>query len=93
MQERLDIRRVISNTGNLNVMANIFLDDYQMKLIPFLNKGSEDKDVKAKNIGNKEALYKAREEIGKNDYQKAVDSYILKHLDKGFWTIMMMELL
>lgn len=84
MQERLDIRRVISNTGNLNVMANIFLDDYQMKLIPFLNKGSEDKDVKAKNIGNKEALYKAREEIGKNDYQKAVDSYILKHLDKGF---------
>lgn len=84
MQERLDIRRVISNSGNLNVMANIFLEGYQLKLIPYLNNKSEDKDVKFGNISNKEALNKAQDNMGKSEYQKAVDEYILKHLDKDF---------
>lgn len=84
MQERLDIRKVISNAGNLNVMANTFLEDYQMKLIPYLNKDSEEKDFNKRIIGNKEALMKAKETQGKNPQQLEMDQYIVKHLDEGF---------
>lgn len=53
----IDIKTMIKNGGNLNVLQNVMLKDYQIKLIPHIQKKEKiDENEKALKLTNQEAL-------------------------------------
>jgi hypothetical protein len=56
IQSSVDIRSIIKNSGQLNVIKNVFLKDYQIKLIPHINKDHTEESEKAKDLTNQEAI-------------------------------------
>ena len=81
----MDIREMIKNGGNLSVLSNVFLKDYQIKLIPHLDTDDKDENEKAALLSDQEALdilYKGKRDG--NEYQKAVDAYLIRHIDDDF---------
>ena len=84
----MDIREMIKNGGNLSVLSNVFLKDYQIKLIPHLDTDEKDENEKAALLTDEEALdilYKGQNSgRNQNEYQKAVDAYLMRHIDEDF---------
>ena len=81
----MDIREMIKNGGNLSVLSNVFLKDYQIKLIPHLDTDDKDENEKAALLTDEQALdtlYKGHQTS--NEYQKAVDAYLIRHIDEDF---------
>lgn len=88
IQSRVDIRSIIKNSGNLDVIKNVFLKDYQIKLIPHLNRDDTEESEKAKDLTNQEAidiLTRRNQSTDIPEAQKTVDHFIMQHLDEDFY--------
>lgn len=69
----------------MNVIANVLLKDYQIKLIPHINTDERDEVEKAMDLTNEEALdLLKRNQLDGTDYQKKIDSYIMLRVDRKF---------
>lgn len=83
VQSRMDITRIIKNSGQIDVLKNVFLKDYQIKLIPHLTHDDSEESEKAKDLTNEEALdiLMSKKVEGANP----VDLFILQHIDQKFY--------
>jgi hypothetical protein len=88
IQSRVDIRAIIKNSGQMDVIKNVFLKDYQIKLIPHLNHDETEESEKAKDMTNQEAidtLIRRHQSGNIPEAEKTIDKFIMQHLDLKFY--------
>ena len=56
IRERMDVRSMVTNAGNINVLSNVLLEPYQIKLISQFKTKSDDETKLAKKISVKQAV-------------------------------------
>lgn len=70
----------------MNVISNVLLRDYQIKLIPHINSDNRDEAEKALDLTNEEALdILKRNQVDGTEYQRRIDNYIMHHMDEKFY--------
>lgn len=76
---------MIQNGANMSVLTNVFLRDYQIKLIPHIKHKDGTESERAIELTNEEALdmLKRSQNYG-TEHQKNIDNYILGKIDKKF---------
>lgn len=42
MADRLDIRNIMNSEANINILSNVLMEPYQMKIISHVKKGQDD---------------------------------------------------
>lgn len=96
IHQRMDIRNIIINSGNINVLSNVLLEPYQMKLISYLKKEEDENTQDVKRLSVQKAVKLLQENIKndhKNEIHQKIDEFLIKHLDDEFkekqviWTI------
>ena len=85
LEERLDYKKLIRSTGQMDVLSNTIFEDYQAALLPHLKVKSDEITERVKKMTHKQAydqLY--NETLQKTELQRRIDAFIRNNLDEKF---------
>lgn len=78
--ERMDIGNIVTNSGNINVLSNVLMEPYQMKIISHFKRNDDDETILAAKLPIDEAMRilqtNLREKNG-DEIQQRVDQFLL----------------
>lgn len=78
--ERMDIGNIVTNSGNINVLSNVLMEPYQMKIISHFKRNDDDETILAAKLPIDEAMRilqtNLREKNG-DEIQQRVDQFLV----------------
>lgn len=78
--ERMDIGNIVTNSGNINVLSNVLMEPYQMKIISHFKRNDDDETILAAKLPIDEAMKilqtNLREKNG-DEIQQRVDQFLV----------------
>lgn len=83
--ERLDIGSMVTNCGNVNLLSNVLLEPYQMKIISHFKRGKKEQTKIARKLPITEAiqeLLKNSKEKKGDTIHKKVDAFLLRMVEE-----------
>jgi len=84
LAERMDVGTIVTSCGNVNLLSNVLMEPYQMKIISQFKKSGGDETKLAYKISIDQAIEDLHKNLRLNKFDKIhkkVDEFLLKLLE------------